>query len=136
MEILFLESSYISHSSVTIDVKDGGKYMSEIIDFETLRLRNFIEKECNLHQKGKIDRVVEEQVLTIKEHAALLNILKILQDMHIEPKHIFRDVFELSKKDFERVYKLEWWAIAKHCLVFLRILKDNNEEDYDSFFEQ
>ena len=64
----------------------------------------------------------------------LVNILKVLEDKHLEPKVIFRDVFELNKKDFQRIYKLDWWLIAKHCLIFLKILKDNSEDDYNQFF--
>ena len=109
-------------------------YVMEILDFELLKKQRFIEKHCSLRQKSNIDRIVDEQTITIKEHAALLNILKVLEDKHLEPKVIFRDVFELSKKDFQRIYKLDWWLVAKHCLIFLKILKDNNEDDYNQFF--
>jgi len=108
--------------------------VTEIVDFELLKKQRFIEKNCSLKQKSNIDRMVDEQIITIKEHAALLNILKVLQDKRIEPKVIFRDVFELNKKDFERVYKLDWWHVTKHCLIFLKILKDNSEDDYNQFF--
>ena len=108
--------------------------MTEIVDFELLKKQRYIEKYCSLKQKSNIDRIVDEQMLTIKEHAALLNILKVLEDKNLEPKTIFRDVFELNKKDFHRIYKLDWWLIAKHCLIFLKILKDNNEDDYNQFF--
>ena len=109
-------------------------YVMEILDFELLKKQRFIEKHCSLRQKSNIDRIVDEQTITIKEHAALLHILKVLEDKHLEPKVIFRDVFELSKKDFQRIYKLDWWLVAKHCLIFLKILKDNNEDDYNQFF--
>jgi len=108
--------------------------LTEIFDFELLKKQRFIEKNCTLKQKSNIDRIVDEQTITIKEHAALLNILKVLEDKHIEPKVIFRDVFELSKKDFERVYKLDWWLVTKHCIIFLKILKDNSLADYNQFF--
>lgn len=108
--------------------------MTEIIDFELLQKQRYIEKQCSLRQKEKIDVVVDEQIITIRENAALLNILKVLDDKHVEPKVIFQDVFELSKKEFERVYKLDWWTIAKHCIIFLKILKENNVEDYEGFF--
>ena len=108
--------------------------MTEIVDFELLKKQRYIEKNCSLKQKSNIDKIVDEQTLTIKEHAALINILKVFEDKRLEPKVVFRDVFELNKKDFQRVYKLDWWLVAKHCLIFLKILKDNNEDDYNQFF--
>ena len=108
--------------------------LTEIVDFELLKKQRYIEKHCSLKQKSNIDCVVDEQVITIKEHAALLNILKVFEDKHLEPKVIFRDVFELSKKDFQRIYKLDWWLVTKHCIIFLKILKDNSLVDYNQFF--
>ena len=108
--------------------------MTEIVNFELLKKQRFIEKHCTLRQKSNIDRIVDAQTLTIKEHAALLNILKVLQDKHLEPKIIFRDVFEMNKKEFQRIYKLDWWLVTEHCLIFLKILKDNSEVDYNQFF--
>ena len=113
-----------------------GEEMTEIVDFELLKKQRYIEKQCSLKQKSNIDMLVDEQALTIREHAALLNILKVLKDKRVEPKIVFQDVFELSKKDFERIYKLDWWTVAKHCIIFLKILKDNNEADYEQFFSK
>lgn len=109
--------------------------MSEIIDFEILRKQRFVEKQCFLRNRDKIDELVEAQQVTIKENAALLNILKVLDDKKIVPKAIFQDVFELKKSEFEQVYKLNWWTMVEYCLIFLKILKDHNEEDYQQFFE-
>lgn len=114
----------------------GDDRKMEIIDFEVARKQRFIEKHCSLNNKAMIDKVVDEQVITIKENAALLNILKVLTDKKIEPKLIFQDVFELPRKEFENIYKLDWWTIAQHCIIFLKILKDNNEADYEQFFDR
>lgn len=109
--------------------------MTDIIDFELLKQQRYIEKECSLKRRDNIDVLVLNQVLTIKEHAALLNILKIFQDKQVEPSEIFRDVFEMNRKQFEQVHHLNWWVVTKHCFIFLKILRDNNAEEYEQFFQ-
>lgn len=110
--------------------------MTEIVDFELLKKQRFVEKECSLRQRENIDQLVDEQTITIKEHAALIQILKVFEAKHLEPKDVFRDVFELKRKEFEQTYRLEWWYVVKHCLIFLKVLKENAEVDYELFFEE
>jgi hypothetical protein len=96
-------------------------------------LERYVATQCNFQQPEKIDALVDEKIIEVKDHTLFLGFLSILKDEKIDPLDIFQDVFTLEPARFEMSYNMRWWSVVQLAFTFLTILKENEPHTYANF---
>ncbi|WP_042472086.1 hypothetical protein [Bacillus ndiopicus] len=114
--------------------------MTNVIDFITRREQKEFSKlkrsvEGSYYKAEELQRLVNEQQLQVKDHTLFLGFLLYLQERDIDALTIFKDSFSMPRYKFEHQYNMKWWSVAQLGFTFLAILKDNEPEEYERFFD-
>jgi len=117
--------------------------LSDVIDFFSIKKKKQEEQIVKLFRKAnsfqnreQIDKLIDEKKLTVDDHKNFLAFLAYLQEKKIEPTKLFTSVLEMPKHQFEQKYQLNWFSVVQYCLIFLTILKEKNQEQYEQFFSE
>lgn len=112
--------------------------MATIIDFLQIKQDQEDQEIKKSFQKAhsfdeKLDMLLQNQQLKVMDHKLFLAFLAYLEEQKIVPEHVFRDVLELPKHQFEMKYEMKWSQVVKLACTFLVILKENDPVAYDAF---
>lgn len=114
--------------------------MNKIIDFISIKKQKQNEKIDKVFRKAnslkdvqEIDKLVDEKTLAVQDHKLFLAFLKYLEMKDLEPQHVFKEVLQLPKHQFEARYQMNWQSVVQLCFTFLAILKENDPKQYLEF---
>jgi len=117
--------------------------LDNIIDFISLKKKKQEEQMLKLFRKAnsfqnreQIDKLVDDKKLTVEDHKNFLAFLGFLNEKGIEPTGLFKSVLKMSKHRFEQQYAVNWHAVVEYCMIFLAILKEKDQRQYDLFLSE
>lgn len=117
--------------------------MDNVIDFlfvkkkkQEEQLIKLFRKANSFQNRAQIDKLVDEKTLTVEDYQHFLAFLAYLQNNKIEPASVFHSVLKMPKHRFEQTYQMNWHSVVRYCLIFLAILKKQNEKQYEQFLSE
>ena len=81
----------------------------------------------------KLDALLQHKSIQIEDHKLFLAFLKYIEQQQLDPQHLFRDVIQLPKHQFQQYYHMNWAQVVKLSVTFLTILKQNDASNYEYF---